>query len=271
MERDVIDIVKEKEFIELSAAERAELGELCSTEEEFNQMKAMFSSIGAMNWSNPTPRAETKESLDHLFAQKHPKAAPIWYNAPLAVIAPKDKPIYRQPLVQAAAVGLLILLAYPFVKSNMMTSETTQVAVLEKENLAPEVEEAKAPVNEEVEVPAEVEARNEVETPVEVESDDVLTIEYKEVEMAETRDMVSSPASVTSAGASVTFANAAPSKTVELSVSSEPITFGDVAEGGAIAPGSDHPDGIFIGDKPEIFSVPASREPAVFDLLTATF
>jgi hypothetical protein len=231
----------------------------------------MFTSIGAMNWSNPTPRAETKESLDHLFAQKHPKAAPIWYNAPLAVIAPKDKPIYRQPLVQAAAVGLLIFLAYPFVKSNVMTEDTTQVAVLEKESATPEVEDVKAPVSEEIEASSEVEANNEVETPVEVESDDVLTIEYKEMEMAETRDFANSPAPITSAGASVTFANAASSETIELSSFSEPLTFGDIAEGGAITPGSDHPDGIFIGDKPEIFSVPASREPAVFDLLTTTF
>ena len=142
MERDVMDIIRDKEFIELTAADRAELGEMCSSEEEFDQVKSMFAGISAMNWSNPAPKAETKESLDHLFEQKHPKAAPIWYNAPLAVIAPKGKPFYRQPLVQAAAVGLLIFLAYPLVNSSVMDSKTNQVATLEKEMTSSEMNEA---------------------------------------------------------------------------------------------------------------------------------
>ncbi|MEY3237306.1 MAG: hypothetical protein RI883_1407, partial [Bacteroidota bacterium] len=34
---------------------------------------------------------------------------------------------------------------------------------------------------------------------------------------------------------------------------------------------SDHPDGIFIGSSTNSFSQAASSQPAVFDLLTATF
>ena len=70
MERDVMDLIKDKEFIELTSAERSEVNELCANEEEFNNMKAMLASIGGLNWSNPTPRPETKERLDHLFQQR---------------------------------------------------------------------------------------------------------------------------------------------------------------------------------------------------------
>ena len=265
MERDVIDIVKEKEFIELSAVERDELGELCSTEEEFNQMKAMFTNIGAINWSNPTPRSETKESLDHLFTQKHPKAAPIWYNAPLAVILPKNKPFYRQPLIQAAAVGLLIFLAYPLVKSNVM-GDTAQVAVLDKEDAAHEVQEEKASLNDEVENLSEVELSNENEMPDNVLSNDASSAEYKELEVAATRDLTL-PAPATSDDMGFTFSDAS-AGAVERTGFSSTVT---VAESGTISRSSDHPDGVFIGLETEIFSAPASREPAVFDLLTSTF
>ena len=270
MERDVIDIVKEKEFIELSDTERAELGELCSSEEEFNQMKAMFASIGAISWSNPTPRAETKESLDHLFAQKHPKAAPIWYNAPLAVVAPKHKPFYRQPLVQAAAVGLLIFLAYPFVKSNVMTSDTAQVAVLEKENTSSsEMKEMEAQTSENAQ---EAELNQEVETASNVEPVNLGEVEMDELDMTVTRaENAPSPAPVplspSPAVASPNFTSAA----VTVDLAGSDMVLRESANNGITTPGSDHPDGIFVGDKKEIFSVPASHEPAVFDLLTTTF
>lgn len=257
-----MDIVKEKEFIELSAAERAELGELCSSEEEFNQMKAMFASISAMDWSNPAPKAETKESLDHLFAQKHPKAAPVWYNAPLAVLAPKEKPFYRQPLVQAAAVGLLIFLTYPFVKSNVMTSDTTQIAQLNEEKTPSESKEL-AKEKEDKTIEADV---------------------YKETEVSEMRDggreneesikleVVSAPVHaepVPAPRASGTFTAMFGNEAT--TPEDEKMTRELAANDGVTTPGSTHPDGVFIGEKTEIFSVPASREPAVFDLLTSTF
>jgi len=261
-----MDIVKEKEFIELSEVERAELGELCSSEEEFNQMKAMLASIGAVNWSNPTPRAETKESLDHLFAQKHSKAAPIWYNAPLAVITPKNKPFYRQPLIQAAAVGLLIFLAYPFVKSNVMTSDTTQVAALEKENTSSEMNEMEAQESEDVQNSQEVELIERVETSAGNEAASLREMERDEVEMTVLRESNAlSPAP--SAATDKYFALS----TVTTDLAAERSTLRDASISDATAPVSDHPDGIFIGDEKEIFSVPASHEPAVFDLLTTTF
>lgn len=118
MERDVFEIVVEKEFIALSPEERIELKNYCSTEEEYNQLKQVLVGVNTMDWTNPEPKVETKEKLDVLFAQTHPKADGMWYNSALAVIAPKDKPIYRQPLLQIAALALLVFLTVPFLQQN---------------------------------------------------------------------------------------------------------------------------------------------------------
>jgi hypothetical protein len=245
MERDVMDIVRDKEFIELSAADRTDLGELCSSEEEYNQIKSMFVGISAMDWSNPAPKVETKERLDSLFAQKYPKAAPVWYNAPLAVIAPKGKPFYRQPLVQAAAVGLLMFLAYPFVNADVMDAKTNQVADLDTEMTS--LEESNKHDKEDLENSDVIDA-NEFENKV----SDV----KKELVSNKPESIVSDvPADII---------------TITTAVSAEPALVFSTTSGAAEL-GSTHPDGIFVGDIAEIISTPASHEPAVFDLLTSTF
>lgn len=113
MKKDLIDTIMEKEFNELTQAELLELKEFCTTESEYIQMKEVFISVESMPIENPTPRKETKEKLDELFASTYPKAAPIWYSSVGALIVRKNQPIYRQPLMQIAAVGLLLLLIYP--------------------------------------------------------------------------------------------------------------------------------------------------------------
>lgn len=266
MERDVMDIIRDKEFIELTATDRAELGEMCSSEEEFDQVKSMFAGISAMDWSNPTPKAETKESLDHLFAQKHPKAAPIWYNAPLAVIAPKGKPFYRQPLVQAAAVGLLMFLAYPLVNSSVMDSKTNQVAALDKRMTSPKVKESDKLVKEDVENSNEI-GSNEVENKVIDAKKEQVPNKQKLIIL----DVPTAPMPIVTASPAdpATFTALDFSSTSD--IATRDIAIKDASFGGVVQLGSTHPDGVFIGDRAEVFSAPASNEPAVFDLLTSTF
>lgn len=249
MERDVMDIIKEKEFIELTPNERAELRDLCSTEDEFNQMKNLFAGMEAVSWSNPAPRAETKQSLDALFQQKYPKAAPIWYNGALTVIAPREKPFYRQPLIQVAAIGLLFLLAYPLVNSNSMDDKVNQVAVIEnkKSVVKPLVEEK----SEEETLPSR-EANEQIindESALRNASPELVLEHSTTTSRALPSDVPAATPMHTSAGLEGTIASA----------------------GSASQPGSNHPDGIFIEDRAQVFSVPASRQPAVFDLLTSTF
>lgn len=125
MKKDLIDTIMEKEFHELNAAELEEIQEFCATEEEFNQAREVFISVEAMTFEQPTPKAETKQRLDELFVQTYPKVAPIWYMSVAAVIVPKEKPIYRQPLMQIAAIGLLFLLVYPVWNADVVTTKPT--------------------------------------------------------------------------------------------------------------------------------------------------
>jgi hypothetical protein len=139
MEKDLVDIIMEKSYIELSANEKAELGEFCSSESEYNQMKDVFHGVEGMQFETFTPKKETKESLDSLFDSSFPKVAPIWYMSILATIVPKEKVVYRQPLVQIAAIGLLIFLAYPFFNSDV-TDEVPQFSEIESpKSSTPEV------------------------------------------------------------------------------------------------------------------------------------
>ncbi len=131
MERDYLDIIKDKEFIELTADERVEVNELCANEDEFNAMKAMLLQIDGIAVETVEPRAETKESLDQLFVQTHPKSAPLWYNSFFAVVVPNDKPVYRQPLLQLAAAFLLFWMVYPFFSTDL-TDDSTKLAQAEK-------------------------------------------------------------------------------------------------------------------------------------------
>ena len=123
MKRDIVDIVMEKEFIELTQNERVELKEFCTSEEEYNQLKNVFTSVEGMTFDTPEPKAETKDRLDQLFDETYPKASPVWYSSVLAVLVPKEKPLHRQPLMQIAAVALLLLLVVPFFGTDMTAND----------------------------------------------------------------------------------------------------------------------------------------------------
>ena len=242
MEKDIFDIILEKDFHQLNATEREELSELCSNETEFEQMKLMLGGVEVLKTENYSPREETKQRLDELFVQSHPKAGPIWYNSVLAVVIPKDKPIYRQPLAQIAAILLLVFLAVPFF-NNRFDDPTVKIA---------QVDDKKVEVESELknEIPViETELPNEIE-----EESDVIEMETVQIseELASTRtaepELNRPGVSETTAGTTFAFST---SDTDDMMV-------------------SEHPDGVFIGEIVE-YSIPASEEPELFDLLTATF
>lgn len=263
-----MDIVREKEFIELTAEDRAELGELCSSEDEYNQIKSMFVGMSSMDWSNPTPKAETKASLDALFAETYPKAAPVWYNAPLAVLIPKEKPIYRQPLVQVAAIGLLVLLAYPFVNSTALEANSEQVATLEKEMTAPAEDDAKS---------AEETNKNTEDSVAAEEKEGGVSFQLKKesdaTEEGATRMVTPQPEKAVRASANSSVTESFTTISAPTSVKAPTFSDSELSNGtfAWTELGSTHPDGVFVEEKVQVFSTPASHEPAVFDLLTSTF
>ena len=223
MEKDLVDIVMEKSYIELTPDERSELSEFCNSESEFNQMKEVFQGVEMMQFETPTPRKETKESLDSLFDQTHPKVAPIWYMSVLGAVVPKEKPVHRQPLLQIAAVGLLLLLVYPFMNPSV-------------EESAPQLAQAEVVQKETGDVQTNTKAAEPVKIEQEPEPADIVLAEVVEPKSIVTKDPIGGSMAASS-GASV-----------------DP----------------KHPDGVFEGAE-IAFSQPASAEPEMMDLLTATF
>ncbi len=115
MEQELVDIVLKRSFIELSKAEKDNLSEWCSNEEEFDQLKQVFLEVERMKEAQQEKvRPETKQSLDALFQQKHKKSPVMRNHSVLSVIYPADKPFHKRPIVRIAAVALICLLALPF-------------------------------------------------------------------------------------------------------------------------------------------------------------
>jgi len=132
MEKDTVEKIKNKSFFELSQEERRDMKELFTNEEEFNEIKAMFIQMDKLTVDSFKPSKNVKEELDHIFVQQY---AATQSKSFLALIVPKNKPFYRQPLVQLAAMALLILLVVPVFNSPLV-EETIQVAKIEeKENI----------------------------------------------------------------------------------------------------------------------------------------
>jgi hypothetical protein len=246
MEKELVDIIEDKKFIELTSSERESLKEWCSTEEEFDQLKMVFLGVEQMKTTQILiPRPATKESLDAIFAQKHSKIPPVfWYNTVFTVLYPTDKLIQRRPLMQIAAIGLLFLLVYPFVSNNKLIETTPQLAKVEEPAAKEELKEISSEKDKTI--------VENLEEKITVQP--VTRLQESTIEMSPgVEDLtISSPAT---AAATYTW-------TTDVRVDDASSLTGAVSE---------HPDGIFIGSSINSFSQAASSQPAVFDLLTATF
>lgn len=237
MEKILVDKVLKKQFIELSTIEREELKEWCSSEEEFDQLKMVFKGVERYKASETLlPKAETKRSLDDLFAQQQAKIAPvIWYNSILVSVYPKDKPMVQRPLVQIAAIALVLLMVYPFLFKEQFSGQKQQLAQVEKES-------------NDVPKPAKDVQEEAMQQPSEIVNEPIAftTVESDEMPFAsDFEDAAMSSGEVSLADKDVEFTNAPAMST--------------------------HPDGIFIGTSTVSYSQPASAQPAIFDLLTTTF
>jgi len=243
MERDYLHIIKEKEFIALNALEREEIATICATEEEFNSMKAMLLQIDAVAAEPIIPNAKTKASLDDLFTQTYPKAAPLWYNSIFTVIIPKEKPIYRQPLAQIAAAFLIFWMVFPFFNEPLV-QENKQVAKVEMKEIEEPAKET--PINNEV--------TENVSSTISQERSQVVNVPSEQ------------PVRTKS------FAESAPMAMLESEISDAILS-----EDERIAwEESTHPDGIFMGASDKsvesvAFAQPASETQDLLDLLTPTF
>lgn len=239
MGKDIIDIIKEKKYTELSIEEKAEVSEFCSTEEEFDQMKSVFLSVEEFAVADTKPKAETKARLDDLFVATYPKASPMWYNSLLTLVVPKEKPFYRQPLVQLAAASLLLFLVF-YLPGGRLNMESRQVAQHDSKVREEAVVESKPSVVNSPSLESE-NSESHTEELAEVSTrNDLLQSELEETETIVAFDAVFNEQSPVSS-----------------------------------APGlsSNHPDGIFVGSigSEVSTSMSASESSELLDLLTATF
>jgi hypothetical protein len=138
MEKKIQDIIENNTFDQLSDQALLELKDWCTTRDEFNQLKQLFETLSTLQQkSELEPKKQTKESLDALFMKKHSmgKSASL-SNSILRTIYPIDKEFYKRPLVQLAALIVLVLLVVPFLNApEKITSNLTKVAALKTENI----------------------------------------------------------------------------------------------------------------------------------------
>lgn len=242
MGKDIIDIIKEKEYHQLTSVERDEVKEFCTNEEEYEQMKSVFLSVDSLSEEGIKPSEKTKERLDELFIATYPKAAPLWYNSVLAVVVPKDKPIYRQPLFQLAAACMLLFLVF-YIPNVDLSQPSTKMAQNEQ-------------IDEE---PMFTESPTVVDDPKE-----------EDAKLSESQEMMNEQQAIMAESET---------RTISVFDQSEMTSSNDELAGSfstgvsSPAPASVHPDGVFVGymngDNGESMSAAESMD--LLDLLTATF
>jgi hypothetical protein len=250
MEKEITDLFREKTFHELNEQERVQLSELCENEDEFEQMRNLFVGIEAMKREEYTPKAETKASLDAIFASQTRNRTAIWYNSVLVMLYPVDKPIQRRPLIQIAAAVVLLLVTIPFFTSDRIDSTSPQVAQVKQETIKKKRQE-----NTTVETSDERSSSENKTLGSEGSKGDFESTVLKEDEalmVPASREAVSSGALAEDLGAAM------PMSSIEKS------------EARVADKDFDHPDGVFSGTVIS-YSKSVKQQPAILDLLTATF
>lgn len=131
MEKELERLVLNKHYFELTPNEKDSLREWCATEDEFLHLKQVFEQIEGLKVSNTfSPKRETKQSLDDLFAAKYQKNTRIiWLNSIGVALYPKDKPLFQRPLAYAAAIGIIALIATPFLFDTTLSAKPSLAQV----------------------------------------------------------------------------------------------------------------------------------------------
>lgn len=254
MKEDLFDIIKLKSYNELTSEERSEIAELAENEVAYDNLKKFMLDVDGVTSDQIQPSESVKADLNELFDQVHGGRRYAWYMSFAAIVVPKEKPLHKQPLLYAAAILLIALLVVPI--SNINLNDTRPVIAQQEV------------VNEEV-MPVEEFVENEAEVPI---STDVNTRSVAEQPKSE---VVLKDAEDLSNDQFETY-----TLTKEESVAEEEMVVSDLmfsapATSVTAIPtttGIAHPDGVFDNWAQESnFSIPASKQPEILDLLTTTF
>lgn len=115
MEDNIENIIIAKSYFELDHKERELIKEWASCEDEYNQLKSVFLATDLFKEQqeeelNPT----IKQRLDVRFKEKYDRERLVWYNKLWLFLWPENTGVVRKPLLQLAAVGMVVLIVTPF-------------------------------------------------------------------------------------------------------------------------------------------------------------
>jgi hypothetical protein len=118
-------LLKTKAYSELTEDELREFNGLCDSREEYENMQLFFSQLdNYKSTQSYDPHYMTKGSLDEVFEKKYAK------QGILVKLFPPNKPIYLSPLVQIAALIVIVFLIFQFTSTDSVN--TPQIAIVEK-------------------------------------------------------------------------------------------------------------------------------------------
>ena len=185
MEKELIDIVKTKKFVELSSTERANLSEWVQTEEDFESMKFLYLGMEEM-LEETYPSENVKNSLDKLFAETHPQ--PSFFAGLLLFLFPPKKSIWFKPGFQiGTSLAFAFLIFFALSPSQGFQKEEAQplTAELKKEEINKAIKQDEKKT--ELSTPTEVEVKpmkvNVIQTSVRNEASMSVPAGYVAAEM----------------------------------------------------------------------------------------
>lgn len=144
--KTIEDIIVEKEYRELTPEELKAVAELAENEQEFIEMKLLFTQLTADVLPEIQVEASeaTKNSLDQIFMAKHPVIANEWKKEEAVAEETKTVALYNRTWVRAAAILILFGgVSYYFVVNNTEELMAPEAKLQAKNVVAPAEHNAK--------------------------------------------------------------------------------------------------------------------------------
>lgn len=145
--KEAEEIIRTKNYFELSPAELEIVSEYASSEEDYEAMKwFLLSTQTAARESEIVPSGDLRKGVMAHLAQKQPAPKMIWLNSVGAFLFPAEKKMYQYPALQLAAVALLLIgVVFVYNGANINQQDlalNSQEQVSPSQDLAPLKEEA---------------------------------------------------------------------------------------------------------------------------------
>ncbi|MBI1836265.1 MAG: hypothetical protein HYR91_03260 [Flavobacteriia bacterium] len=262
MEKELQHSILQKAFIELTMQEKEAFKDLFTNEEEFNQLKAVFPVIIEENLMEVS--FKTKNKLDLLFEAKYSSKNINFFHK----LYPLNQNFIARPLVQIAAIGIIVLLAVPFLlKPKVKEHEILAMTKMKLENSRFKEKNEKPSnyyvPNQQINKKSEVSSNTEIAfvSPMinNVADSAVENIDAEQFSNSETRE----------------FKFAESNSKPEFEDNTMRGIMSVVPQANAWSGDKDklknHSDGIYIPQENSIFSMAADKKPELLDLLTAAF